>query len=326
MTTNARLPRVQLGRSEKPLLPLGMGGSFYGLDHARHEGEADILAALEAALEVGITHFDTATDYGQGYSERLLARFINAEPDRRERIFLASKANLNDTGARAVTEAIDASLARLRTDVIDLYYLHWPRTGQDMRAWMEGLEEARSQGKIRAVGVSNFSVAQMKRLSEVGKIDVYQLGYNLLWRFGEADIVPYCTEHDIDLVVYSALAHGILAGKYGRQLEFAPDDQRWSITLFRDSVWSHVFEAVEAMKEVAARAGFLLQHLALRWLLRQRGVKTVLVSAKNRQHVLANAQALELEVPDTVLDELTRLSDRAIQSVPNEGNPFGYHP
>ncbi len=142
-----------------------MGGSFYGLDHARHEGEADILAALEAALEVGITHFDTATDYGQGYSERLLARFINAEPDRRERIFLASKANLNDTGARAVTEAIDASLARLRTDVIDLYYLHWPRTGQDMRAWMEGLEEARSQGKIRAVGVSNFSVAQMKRLS-----------------------------------------------------------------------------------------------------------------------------------------------------------------
>ncbi len=80
------------------------------------------------------------------------------------------------------------------------------------------------------------------------------------------------------------------------------------------------------MKEVAARAGFLLPHLALRWLLRQRGVKTVLVSAKNRQHVLANAQALELEVPDTVLDELTRLSDRAIQSVPNEGNPFGYHP
>jgi myo-inositol catabolism protein IolS len=326
VTTNARLPRVQLAQSEERLLPLGMGGSFYGLDHGQRQGEADILAALEAALEVGITHFDTATDYGQGYSERLFGRFINAESDRRERVFLASKANLNDTSARAVTDAIDASLARLRTDAIDLYYLHWPRTGQDMRAWMEGLEAARSQGKIRAIGVSNFSVAQMEHISEVGRIDVYQLGYNLLWRFGEADVVPYCAEHDIDIVVYSALAHGILSGKYAQQLEFAPEDQRWTITLFRGDVWPHVYDAVEAMKEVAARANLSLSHLALRWLLRQRGVNTVLVSAKNRQQVLANAQALEVEVPDDVVDELTRLSDRAMQSVPNEGNPFGYHP
>ena len=320
MTT---LSTVKLGRSEKQHLPLGMGGSFYGLD--QYQGEADILDALEAALEHGITHFDTATDYGDGSSERLLGRFM-AKGDRRERIFLASKANLNDTRAQAIIRAVDASRERLQTDVIDLYYLHWPRTGQDMRPWMEGLEAARQQGRIRAIGVSNFSVSQMEQLAEVGRIDAYQLGYNLLWRFGEQDILPYCAKHNIRVVAYSALAHGILSGKYGRQLEFVPDDQRWSITLFRDGVWPQVFEAVEGFKMVAARADRSLAHLALRWLLRQPAVASVLVSAKHRQQVLENRRALEGVIPDDALDELTALSDRAMHAIPDEGNPFGYHP
>ena len=326
MTTDSLLPHVQIGGSQKRHLPLGMGGSFYGLNHAQRQGEADIIAALETALEVGITHFDTATDYGQGYSERLLGRFVNAEPNRRKRVFLASKANLNDTSAQAITAAIDASLERLQTDAIDLYYLHWPRTGRDMRPWMEGLEAARAQGKIRAIGVSNFSVAQMEQLSQVGRIDAYQLGYNLLWRFGERDIIPYCTRHEISVIVYSALAHGILSGKYGQQLEFGPDDQRWTITLFRDSVWPQVYDAVEAMKQLATRADVPLSHLALRWLLRQQGVASVLVSAKNRQQVLSNARSLEIEIPDAVLGALSAISDGVVNTIPDEGNPFGYHP
>jgi myo-inositol catabolism protein IolS len=319
-------PEIQIGRSQKRHLPLGMGGSFYGLDHQHQQGEREILAALEAALEVGITHFDTATDYGAGYSERLLGRFMAADSNRRERIFLASKANLDETSTRAITQAIDASLERLQTDVIDLYYLHWPRSGQDMRPWMEGLETARAQGKIRAVGVSNFSVAQMQELAEVGQIDACQLGYNLLWRFGEKEILPYCAAHNIAVIAYSALAHGILSGKYARALEFVPDDQRWTISLFRGDVWGHVYEAVEGFKQVASRAQIALPHLALRWLLRQPTVSAVLVSAKNLQQVLANVQALELEVPDWALDELTALSDHVRPLIPDEGNPFGYHP
>ena len=326
MTIKSLLPPVEIGQSEKLHLPLGMGGSFYGLDHQQHQGETDILAALEAALELGITHFDTATGYGDGYSERLLGRFMRSETNRRERIFLASKVDLDTISPAAIIAAIDASLERLQTDVIDLYYLHWPRTGRDMRPWMEGLETARQQGKIRAIGVSNFSVSQMEQLAEVGQIDVCQLGYNLLWRFDEKDIIPYCVAHNISIVVYSALAHGILSGKYKRQLEFVPSDQRWGISLFKPDVWQHVYSGVETMKQVAARAGFSLANLSLRWLLRQKGVNSVLASAKNKQQVLANAHALEIKIPDSVLDELTAISDRVIQGIPDEGTPFDYHP
>lgn len=303
-----------------------MGGSFYGLDHGSGQGEADILAAMATALDCGITHFDTATGYGGGYSERLIGRFLAADPSRRERIFLASKFSSDDLRAQTMIAAVDASRSRLQTDVIDLYYIHWPRTGKDLRPLMDGLETARQQGKIDAIGVSNFSVAQMEQIGEVGRIDAHQPGYNLLWRFAERDVIPYCRERGIAVVVYSALAHGILAGNYARQLQFVAGDQRWSITLFRDGIWQHIYDAVEAFKRTAERAGRPLPHLALRWLLRQPGVTSVLVSAKTPDQVRANAQALEGDIPDAIFDELTALSDQVIAHIPDEGNPFGYHP
>jgi myo-inositol catabolism protein IolS len=303
--------------------PLGMGGSFYGLDHAKLEGEMDILAAWETAFTLGIRHFDTATGYGDGYSERLLGRFIAGK---RDQIFLASKANLDATSSQAILDAIDASLKRLQTDVIDLYYLHWSRTGKDMRPWMMGLETARRQGKIRFIGVSNFSVSQMEQLSEVGQIDACQMGYNLLWRFNERDILPYCAKHDIAVIAYSALAHGILSGKYPRELEFAPNDQRLGIRLFKPDAWAQVFVGVEAFKRFAERENLTLADLALRWLLQQTSISSVLVSSKNKQQVLENQKALTLEIPDRVFDELTSLSDNLVKTLPDDRDLFGYQP
>lgn len=326
MSKQTKEALVHIERSEKYHTRLGMGGSFYGLDHGSGQGEADILAAMETALDNGITHFDTASGYGNGYSERLIGRFMAADPNRRERIFLASKFASDDISAQAMINAVDASRARLQTDMIDLYYVHWPRTGKDLRPLMEGLETARQQGKIQAIGVSNFSVDQMAQMAEVGQIDAHQLGYNLLWRYDEQDIIPYCAEHNISVVVYSALAHGILAGKYPQQLNFVKGDQRWSITLFRDTVWPHVYEAMESFKALAVRTGHPLTHLAIQWLLHQRGVTSVLVGAKNKSQALANIEALQSVIPDDVLQELTVLSDQIRQYIPDEGNPFGYHP
>jgi aryl-alcohol dehydrogenase-like predicted oxidoreductase len=303
-----------------------MGGLFYGLDHGNHQGEADILAAMEVAFENGITHFDTATGYGYGYTERLIGRFMAADPSRRDSIFLASKSSSDDISTKMMMDAVDGSLKRLQTDVIDLYYIHWPRTGKDLRPWMEALERARQQGKIHAIGVSNFSVAQREQLSEAGHIDAHELGYNLLWRFDEQDIIPYCVEHKIAVVVYRALAHGILAGNYPRHLKFVPDDQRRTILLFREGIWPQVYDAVEAFKVIAERESRPLTHLALQWLLRQKSVTSVLVSAKNKQQALANIQALKGEISDQTLDELTAISNCVTQSIPDEGNPFGYHP
>jgi aryl-alcohol dehydrogenase-like predicted oxidoreductase len=108
---------------------------------------------MRSAQEQGITHFDTATGYGNGYSEQLIGRFIAGEPSRRDRMFLASKFQTDEITTQAMMDAVDASRNRLQTDVIDLYYIHWPRSGKDMRPWMEGLERARAQGKIRAINL-----------------------------------------------------------------------------------------------------------------------------------------------------------------------------
>ena len=317
---------VQIAPSEKRHAPLGFGGWSFGPRQWTGQEDASLLGAMETALDKGLTHFDTAADYGAGYSEQLMGRFMAADPARRDRIFLASKANLDDTTAHSMLAAIDASRARLQIDMIDLFYIHWPRTGQDMRPVMEGLETARQQGKIRAIGVSNFSVEQMEQVSEAGRIDAHQLGYNMLWRFNERDLIPYCLKHHIAVVTYSSIAHGILSGRFPRQLDLPEEDQRRGILLFRQDVWPHVFEGVEKLKSISHQTDVPLIHLAIRWLLHQPGVTSVLVGAKNAEQVAFNAQALECEVSDRVLDELTAISDGVMQHIPDEGNPFGYHP
>ena len=136
-------------------LPLGFGGSWFVPYSAPGEEDARLLGAIEAAYDAGIRHFDTAGGYGDGHSEEIYGRFLEG---RRGEIFLASKSNPTETTAAAMMAEVDASLRRLKTDYIDLYYIHWPRSGADMRPRMEALEDARRQGKIRATGVSNFSV------------------------------------------------------------------------------------------------------------------------------------------------------------------------
>ena len=320
------LPSVQIGSTEKRHSPLGMGCSFYGVSQWGGQQTDAILDAMATALDNDITHFDTAEGYGKGESERLIGHFMASDNSRREKMFLASKANLNDTTAQAMIEAIDASRSRLQTDVIDLYYIHWPRTGQDLRPMMEGLETAKQQGKIQAIGVSDFSVEQMQQVAEVGTIDAHQLGYSLLWRFPERDIIPYCVENQIAVVVYSALAHGILAGKYQHKLAFDADDQRWSILHFREDVWGYVYNSMMTFNEVANRIEKPLSQLAIRWLLHQQGVTSVLVSAKNSTQARMNAMALQGDIPDSIMDELTSISDQAMRHIPDDGNPFGYHP
>ena len=322
----SNLSPVQIGKQTLPHLPLGFGCSFYGINDWYGQQGKDILAAMATAIEDGITHFDTAEGYGGGESEKLIARFLETDPNLRETLFIASKANLNELTQQAILDSIDASRSRLQTDIIDLYYIHWPRTGKDLRPVMEGLETARQQGIIRAVGVSNFSIGQMEQVSEVGTIDAHQLGYNLLWRFPEKDIIPYCAENKIVVIVYSALAHGILSGKYNQQLQFSPDDQRWKILHFREDVWSKLYDSTQKFKAVAEQSGYSLVHLALRWLLHQAGVTEVLVSAKNPEQALSNGTTLNIEIPLSILDELTNISNEAMQHIPDEGNPFGYHP
>jgi myo-inositol catabolism protein IolS len=315
---------VRIGPGNKAHSPIGLGGSSFGPDQYTGREDANLLAAMEASFRHGITHFDTAIDYGDGHSEQLLGRFIAG---RRDQLFIASKANPQELTAQYMLEQVDQSLRRLQADTIDLYYIHWPRRGKDMRPAMEGLELARQRGKIRAVGVSNFSVEEMRQVAEVGTIDAHQLCYSLLWRFAEADVIPYCREHHIAVVTYSTIAHGILTGKFPRDPQWPEGDQRRTILPFKESIWPHVYEGVEQFKAIAREVGRSLPHLAIRWALHQPGITTVLVGARNAAQAEQNAAALAgAPIPDDVFGRLTAISDEIMRHMPNLGNVYGYYP
>ncbi|MEO6013110.1 MAG: aldo/keto reductase [Devosia sp.] len=319
MAVEPAIQPVRLGAGNKPVLPIAHGGSWY----EKTATEADLVASMEVAFAGGIRHFDTASGYAGGRSEELLGDFLKG---RRDEIFLASKSNPAELTAAAMVEAIDGSMKRLDVDYIDLYYIHWPQAGQDMRPRMEGLEQARRDGKIGAIGVSNFSVPQLEQVSEVARPSVHQLGYNLLWRHLEAEIIPYCASHDISVVAYSALAHGILTGKFGLDPGLAPDDQRHSILPFRADLWPGVYAGVERMKAIARRLNLPLATLAVRWILAQPGISSVVVGSRNAGQSIANLEVLTPSIAPEFLLELTALSDDISAQLPDVGNLFNHYP
>ncbi len=323
MTMQISLSEVQIPPVAKTHAPLALGCWTFGPDQWTGKEDANLLAAMETSLQLGINHFDTAAGYGDGHSERLIGRFLQG---RRDSVFLASKADTDDMSAATMLQLVQESLARLQTDTIDLFYIHWPRKGKDLRPLMEGLEMARQRGLIRAIGVSNFSVEQMAQVQEVGAINAHQLCYNLFWRVAEAEIIPYCRQHHIAVVTYSSLAHGILTGKFPRELCIQRGDHRADILLFQDAVWPRVYEAVEQMKALASEAGRLLPHLAVRWVMQQPGITSALVGARNAAQARQNAEALAGHIPAEVFRQLTAISDWALKYIPSTANVYGYDP
>jgi len=303
--------------------PLALGCWQYNPDLWSAEQEHTLIETMETTLAHGTDHFDTATGYGDGASEKLVGRFLQG---RRDQVFVATKAGIQDENPRTMLESVQRSLERLNTDFIDLYYIHWPRSDMDIRPAMEGLELARAQGLVRAVGVSNFSAAQMALVSQVGTIDANQIPYSLLWRSPENDAIPYCQAHAIGVIPYGTLGYGILTGKFNRKLSFQSDDQRNTILFFLEPAWGAIYAAVEQMKAVAQAIGRPLLHLAIRWSLAQPGIVCALVGANHPAQAVENAAALQGEIPAWALDRLTEISSGLQKDIPAEANPYRYTP
>lgn len=306
-----------------PLAPMALGGSLFGDTPWKPEYRETLMDTMSTALSEGITHFDTAADYGGGTSERVVGEFVR---ERREKIFLASKASIDEMDAALMHKQVDAALDRLGLDYIDLFYIHWPRKGKDPRPLMEGLMQAREKGKIHAIGVSNFSAEQMAQVEEVGVLDVHQLGYNLFWRAAEQEVIPYCRKRGIAVVTYSSIAQGILTGKFSRELHFEADDQRRGIALFQPEVWPHIYDAVEKLKVLAEEADRPLVHLAIRWVLHQSGIHTAVVGAKNASQASSNAAALAGGIDSTIFDRMSEISDEVRPHLPDWPNMYNHVP
>jgi len=180
---------------------------------------------------------------------------------------------------------------------------------------MEALETLRAQGKIRFVGVSNFSVRDMENASQGGRIDAHQLCYNLLWRHPEKEIIPWCRAHDVPMITYSSIAQGLLSDTPRSPSTFEKGDARQKTLYCREDVWPHARNAVSAMGETAARRGTPLSTLAIRWVLGRKGIVSSLVGARSKAQLEENAAAAAGRDLPEINEELTRLSSEAMRDV-----------
>jgi len=321
LDTQATIPPVG-----KTFNRLGIGTWQYGGREWVGQAEDQSREAMAACIESGMNHIDTAIDYGAGASEKFVGQFLQ-DTGVRDQVFLATKGNVPpEFDSQTLLNRLDQSLEHLQVNSIDLYYIHWPKSGKDMKPVLEGMERARQDGRIKAIGVSNFSVEQMQDVASVAKIDAHQLCYNLFWRWDEADIIPYCIENNIQLVTYSSILQGILTGKFPEKPEFPEGDVRNSMLMFDDDVWPQIYAGIEQLKKLAEAESQPLVNLAIQWVARQPGVNTVLLGARNAQQAKQNAAALDQPISDDTIRQMSAIADEVMKSVPDAGNIFRYYP
>jgi aryl-alcohol dehydrogenase-like predicted oxidoreductase len=283
----------KLGYTDLHLTTVGFGAWAIGGPWEYGWGPQDddeSRATIQRALDLGINWIDTAAAYGLGHSEEVVGRALKG---RRDRVIVATKCGMawNDPAERktfsrlkawSIRQEAEASLRRLGVDVIDLYQIHWPNPDADVEeAWTE-IARLIEEGKIRYAGVSNFSVAQLRRVQAIHPVASLQPPYSLVNRQVEAELLPFCAANDIGLVVYSPMASGLLTGKFTREriAALAPDDWRHRNGHFRDPELAANLDMIEGLRPIAARHGRNVGQLAVAWTLRRPEVTAAIVGAR----------------------------------------------
>ncbi|MRG98009.1 aldo/keto reductase [Polyangium spumosum] len=307
----------KLGQTSMEVSSIVFGGwqagkeSWVGIDD-----DAQI-AAHRAALDAGVTTFDTAEEYGAGHSERILTKALAGE---RGRIVIATKVSWNNLRRAKVIEACERSLRNLATDRIDLYQIHWPAGsfGSEpvpIEETMGALLELQAQGKIRAIGVSNFNRSQLEAACRVGRVDSLQPCYSLFFRKAADDTLSYCEENGITVLAYSPLAQGLLTGKFGRGHVFAEGDNRADNRLFKGEVFEEALRALDELRPIAAKNGLSLVNLALAWLVAQKNVCAV-VGARDAAQAAENTRAGDVSLDVQDLAEMDRIGRVVSDALP----------
>lgn len=279
------------------------GGEWWGSDH----DDARYVDTLKLAVDSGINIIDTATGYGEGHAEKLVGRALGSQ---RDKIILASKANADVLTAQNAEATVDASLKRLGTDYIDIYFIHWPQPGISVAHNMEALEQLRQKGKIRFIGVSNFTTAHLDIARSAGTVDVFQPPYSLFWRNIEKELLPYCIQNGIGVMTYSSIAMGLLSGKYTSDTQLEEGDIRKTmVPLFMGETYAKALAAVEVIRSIAERKGASVSQAAISWVYSQAGVSTAIVGARTPAQLAENIKAADVEFTQDELDEMAAVSE-----------------
>jgi aryl-alcohol dehydrogenase-like predicted oxidoreductase len=304
---------IGLGKSGLNVSRICFGTWQFGGDWGSVDRE-EAIAAVRAALEAGVTFFDTAQAYGFGASERLLAEALG-DDIHRDDVIVATKGGLRpldggmkrDSTPAYLREGVEQSLRELGVEAIDLYQLHWPDHETPFEETGAALKELVDAGKIRHVGVSNFSPAEMEQLSRSIEVETDQPPYNLFNRAIEADVLPWCHEHDVGTLVYGPLSHGLLSGRFDPS-QLADDDWRRGHEPFEGEALERNMQAVERLTEFAEQRGCTLPQLAVAWVLAQPGVHVAIAGARRPAHVEGIAPAADIHLSE---DELAKIDELA---------------
>lgn len=303
------MEKRKLGRSDVQITPIIMGTWQAGKKMWAGIDDNEIAGAIRTAYEAGITTFDTAEEYGWGHSEQTLGKAL--APFRKEAV-IATKVFANHLEYDQVMGSCHRSLNRLQTDFIDIYQIHWPSGSWGTKIvpveeTMRAMNDLREQGKIRAVGVSNFSRKQLEEACQYGRIDSIQPPYSLFWRQVESDVLPFCRDNDIYILSYSSMSQGILTGKFKAGHQFAKGDHRTKNRLFQKENFERVQEALNRLRPIADDRGVTLGQLALAWVIAQPGTAAI-AGARNPEQAAQNAGAADVILSREDLDKMETIS------------------
>lgn len=294
--------KITLGKTNLQVLPLGLGANAVG-GHNLFPGLNDETGRniVRSALDHGINFIDSAFIYGPGRSEELIGEVLKERGDR-DNVVIATKGAHVITGDKItldnspafLRQSVEDSLKRLQTDYIDLYYIHFPDESTPKDEAVGELKKLKDEGKIRAIGVSNFSIEQLKQANKDGHVDVLQSHYNLLHRDAEQDLLPYTQEHGISFVPYFPLASGLLGGKYKQGDTFS--DIRKNDPLFQGETFAKNLEKVDKVRQIANAKGVEVAHVVLAWYLTVPSIDALIPGAKRPEQIVSNLETLKVQL------------------------------
>ncbi|EOB9178291.1 aldo/keto reductase [Staphylococcus aureus] len=308
---------VNLGKSDVEVFPIALGTNAVGghnlYPNLDEEQGKDV---VRQAINHGINLLDTAYIYGPERSEELVGEVVKEYP--REQIKIATKGSHEfdenqevhqNNQPEYLKQQVENSLKRLQTDYIDLYYIHFPDDNTPKDQAVAALQELKEQGKIKAIGVSNFTLYQLKEANKDGYVDVVQLEYNLLHRENEA-VLQYCVDHQITFIPYFPLASGILAGKYDENTKFS--DHRTTRRDFIPGVFEENVRRVKALESLAAAHQTSIANIVLAFYLTRPAIDVIIPGAKRAEQVIENIKAADIVLSDDeiqYIDELFPIED-----------------
>ena len=310
----------RLGFTDLELTTVGLGtlaiGGPWDFGWGPQDDAASV-ATIHRALDLGINWMDTAPAYGLGHSEEIVGKAIRG---RRDDVIVATKCGLvwdnpstrsveSRLKAASVRKEAEASLRRLQVDVIDLYQIHWPNPDVDLEEAWEEIARLVEEGKVRYAGVSNFSVEQIERARRIHPVASLQPPYSMVQRSVERDLLDYCLENEIGVVVYSPMQGGLLTGKFSRDLFSAlpEDDWRRKNSQFQDPDFSATLALVDRLRPVAERAGRSLAELAIAWVLRRPAVTSAIVGARRPDQIEQTSNAGNWQLTSAQVDTIEEL-------------------